>query len=158
MVVVIIISLSGIAIGRPPYYGCILLVLLGLDPLCIASKEMVTSRVFHDLKNAMFMCLKCTHPNVFSWQDHFSDVLERMKIGMPKEILNQNTFCNGERKRILLSEKEVMPPTINDPMCVSLAHERAVIIVSERVRFLLENVWGILSWLLENHWSPCLVL
>ena len=72
----------------------------------------------------MFLCLKCVHLCALLCQDHLSVLLERMKIGTPKEILNQNTFCNGESKRMLLSKKEVMPSTVNDAMCGSLAHER----------------------------------
>lgn len=55
-------SLATIAKRRPPYYGRILPVLLGLGPPGSAIEVMHASGANHALRNAFLTCLKCTHP------------------------------------------------------------------------------------------------
>lgn len=59
---ILLFSLSAIARKRPPYYGRILPVLLGLDPPTSVIEGMHISGPQHALKNALLACLKCTHP------------------------------------------------------------------------------------------------
>jgi len=55
------ISLATIAKKRPPCYGRILPVLLGLDPSNSVIEGMHGYGAHHALKNAFLTCLKCNH-------------------------------------------------------------------------------------------------
>lgn len=96
VVIVLIKSLSAIAKKRPSFYGRILPVLLGLDPLSSSVKTGHVSGVHHALKNAFVSCLKCTHPGAVPWRDRLVGTLREMKAGgLAEEALQQLSVGNS---------------------------------------------------------------
>ncbi|KAL4557934.1 hypothetical protein LXL04_036129 [Taraxacum kok-saghyz] len=96
VVIVLIKSLSAIAKKRPAFYGRILPVLLGLDPLSTAVKAGHVSGVHHALKNAFLSCLKCTHPGAVPWRDRLVGSLREMKAGdLAEEALQELSRGNS---------------------------------------------------------------
>lgn len=96
VVIVLIKSLSTIAKKRPSFYGRILPVLLGLDPLSSSVKAGHVSGVHHALKNAFLSCLKCTHPGAVPWRDRLVGSLREMKAGgLAEEALQQLSRGNS---------------------------------------------------------------
>ncbi|XP_074592779.1 uncharacterized protein LOC141848631 isoform X2 [Curcuma longa] len=82
MVIVLIKSLSAIAVKRPSFYGRILPILLGLDPAI----SVVSARVpgsHHALKIAFVACLKCTHSSAEPWRARLTEALKAIDTGEP---------------------------------------------------------------------------
>ncbi|KAG5060451.1 hypothetical protein JHK87_001480 [Glycine soja] len=63
VIIVLIKSLSAIAIDRPAFYGRILPVLLSLEPSSSVVNGVSVSATHFALKNAFLTCSKCTHPS-----------------------------------------------------------------------------------------------
>ncbi|XP_012087848.1 uncharacterized protein LOC105646588 isoform X2 [Jatropha curcas] len=96
VIIVLINSLATIAKRRPPYYGRILPVLLGLGPSGSSIEVMHASGANLALKNAFLTCLKCTHPGAAPWRDRLAGSLKEMKAGgLAEEALCQNFKSNG---------------------------------------------------------------
>lgn len=111
VVVVLINSLSAIARKRPPYYGRILPVLLGLDPPTSVIEGMHISGPQHALKNALLACLKCTHPGASPWRDRLVGALKEMEAGdLAENALKQFSKANGN-----VEEKDDMPAKEEKP-------------------------------------------
>ncbi|KAH9736536.1 HEAT repeat-containing protein [Citrus sinensis] len=111
VVVVLINSLSAIARKRPPYYGRILPVLLGLDPPTSVIEGMHISGPQHALKNALLACLKCTHPGASPWRDRLAGALKEMEAGdLAENALKQFSKANGN-----VEEKDDMPAKEEKP-------------------------------------------
>eukprot|EP00257_Ricinus_communis_P020865 XP_015580215.1 uncharacterized protein LOC8265046 isoform X1 [Ricinus communis] len=81
VIIVLINSLATIAKKRPPYYGRILPVLLGLGPSGSGIEVMHAPGSNHALENAFLTCLKCTHPGAAPWRDRLIGALREMKAG-----------------------------------------------------------------------------
>lgn len=112
VVVVLINSLSAIARKRPPYYGRILPVLLGLDPPTSVIEGMHISGPQHALKNALLACLKCTHPGASPWRDRLVGALKEMEAGdLAESALKQFSKANGN-----VEEKDDMPAKEEKPL------------------------------------------
>ncbi|KAL3617508.1 hypothetical protein CASFOL_037829 [Castilleja foliolosa] len=92
--VVLIKSLSSVAMKRPVFYGRILPVLLGLDSSSSAGKGMHLAGVHHALKNAFEACLNCSHPGAAPWQERLVSALKDIKFGKPTEQLPNETSEN----------------------------------------------------------------
>ncbi|KAL9428787.1 hypothetical protein AB3S75_030720 [Citrus x aurantiifolia] len=111
VVVVLINSLSAIARKRPPYYGRILPVLLGLDPPTSVIEGMHISGPQHALKNALLACLKCTHPGASPWRDRLVGALKEMEAGdLAENAIKQFSKANGN-----VEEKDDMPAKEEKP-------------------------------------------
>ncbi|XP_043816322.1 uncharacterized protein LOC110622332 isoform X2 [Manihot esculenta] len=96
VIVVLINSLATIAKKRPPYYGRILPVLLGLGPSSSGIEVMNASGANHALKSAFLTCLKCTHPGASPWRDRLVGALREMKAGgVADEALHHILKING---------------------------------------------------------------
>ncbi|WCJ28032.1 HEAT repeat-containing protein [Euphorbia peplus] len=96
VIIVLINSLATVAKRRPPYYGRILPVLLGLGPSGAAIEVMHVSGANHALKNAFLTCLKCTHPGAAPWRDRLVGALKEMKAGgVAEDVLHQILKSNG---------------------------------------------------------------
>ncbi|KAG6527451.1 hypothetical protein ZIOFF_009553 [Zingiber officinale] len=90
MVIVLIKSLSAIAVKRPSFYGRILPILLGLDPaISVVSAQVPGSH--HALKNAFIACLKCTHSSAEPWRARLTEALKAIDTG---ESIDQATKKN----------------------------------------------------------------
>ncbi|KAJ9185363.1 hypothetical protein P3X46_005005 [Hevea brasiliensis] len=90
VIVVLINGLATIAKKRPPYYGRILPVLLGLGPSGSGIEVMHASGANHALKSAFLTCLKCTHPGAAPWRDRLVGALRELKAGgVAEEALHQ---------------------------------------------------------------------
>ncbi|CAK7343924.1 unnamed protein product [Dovyalis caffra] len=104
------LSLATIAKKRPPYYGRILSVLLGLDSSNSVIEGMHGYGARHALKNAFLTCLKCNHLGAAPWRDRLVGALREMKAGgLAEEALHQILKSNGsveEVKEDLLVAKE----------------------------------------------------
>ncbi|OVA02697.1 Protein of unknown function DUF3453 [Macleaya cordata] len=89
-IIVLINSLSTIAIKRPAFYGRILPVLLGLDPSSSLNKGVQVTGVHHALKKAFLSCLKCTHPGAAPWCDRLVGAMKDMKAGeLAEQVVHQ---------------------------------------------------------------------
>lgn len=109
MIIVLVNSLATIAKKRPPCYGRILPVLLGLDPSNSVIEGMHGYGAHHALKNAFLSCLKCNHLGAAPWRDRLVGVLKEMKAGELAEEVLQVLRSNGsveEAKEDLLVAKE----------------------------------------------------
>lgn len=109
MIIVLVNSLATIAKKRPPCYGRILPVLLGLDPSNSVIEGMHGYGAHHALKNAFLTCLKCNHLGAAPWRDRLVGVLKEMKAGELAEEALQVLRSNGsveEAKEDLLVAKE----------------------------------------------------
>lgn len=109
MIIVLVNSLATIAKKRPPCYGRILPVLLGLDPSNSVIEGMHGYGAHHALKNAFLTCLKCNHLGAAPWRDRLVGVLKEMKAGELAEEVLQVLRSNGsveEAKEDLLVAKE----------------------------------------------------
>lgn len=109
MIIVLVNSLATIAKKRPPCYGRILPVLLGLDPSNSVIEGMHGYGAHHALKNAFLSCLKCNHLGAAPWRDRLVGVLKEMKAGELAEEALQVLRSNGsveEAKEDLLVAKE----------------------------------------------------
>lgn len=109
MIIVLVNSLATIAKKRPPCYGRILPVLLGLDPSNSVIEGMHGYGAHHALKNAFLTCLKCNHLGAAPWRDRLVGVLKEMKAGELAEEVLQVLRSNGsveEPKEDLLVAKE----------------------------------------------------
>lgn len=91
VIIVIINSLAAIAKKRPPLYGRILPVLLGLDPNCESGKGGQVASVQHALKTAFLAFLKCTHPGAMAWRDRLLVALRAMNAGEVAEQVVRQT-------------------------------------------------------------------
>lgn len=79
VIIVLIKSLSAIAIDRPTFYGRILPVLLSLEPSSSVVNGVCVSAAHLALKNAFLACSKCSHPNAAPWRDRLADALKEMQ-------------------------------------------------------------------------------
>ncbi|XP_065852529.1 uncharacterized protein [Euphorbia lathyris] len=96
VIIVLINSLATVAKRRPPYYGRILPVLLGLGPSGSVNEVMRASGANHALRNAFLTCLKCTHPGATPWRDRLVGALREMKAeGAAEDVLCQILKSNG---------------------------------------------------------------
>ncbi|KAE9600841.1 hypothetical protein Lal_00011244 [Lupinus albus] len=79
VVIVLIKSLSAIAIDRPAFYGRILPVLLSLEPSSSVVNGYRVTAAHLSLKNAFLTCSKCTHPSAAPWRERLADALKEMQ-------------------------------------------------------------------------------
>lgn len=93
IIIVLINSLTAIAMKRPLLYGRILPVLLGLDPSWCIIKGLQVSGIHHALKKAFMTFLKCTHPGAAPWHDRLVDALKGLDAGE----LRAQTNCQVEK-------------------------------------------------------------
>ncbi|KAJ4850033.1 hypothetical protein Tsubulata_040849 [Turnera subulata] len=126
VIIVIINSLVTIVKRRPPYYGRILPVLLGLDPSNSVIEGMHGYGAKHALKNAFLTCLKCSHQGAAPWRDRLVGALKGMKAGeLAEEALHQVFQSNGiveERKedmQVPKEEKRIIPGKLNSKRTVA---------------------------------------
>ncbi|WOL01913.1 hypothetical protein Cni_G10632 [Canna indica] len=91
IVIVLIKSLSAIAMKRPSFYGRILPVLLGLDPSISVVQRVRIPGAHHALKNAFVACLKCTHSSAEPWRVRLVEALKAIDAG---ELVDQATNKN----------------------------------------------------------------
>ncbi|XP_050236923.1 uncharacterized protein LOC126686734 isoform X2 [Mercurialis annua] len=102
VIVVLINSLATIANKRPPYYGRILSVLLGLGSTGSDTEIMRASGANLALKNAFLTCLKCIHPGAAPWRDRLIGALSKMKAGGLTDealrLISKNTGSTEEEE------------------------------------------------------------
>nr|KYP44821.1 Symplekin [Cajanus cajan] len=79
VIIVLIKSLSGIAIDRPAFYSRILPVLLSLEPSSSVVNGVCVTAAHLALKNAFLACSKCTHPSAAPWRDRLAGALKEMQ-------------------------------------------------------------------------------
>ncbi|CAH2074601.1 unnamed protein product [Thlaspi arvense] len=79
-IIVLINSLSSVALKRPANCGRILPVLLSLDPLSFL-KGVHAAAANLALKTVFLSCLKCTHPAAAPWKDRLNGALKEIEGG-----------------------------------------------------------------------------
>ncbi|TKY63502.1 Symplekin protein [Spatholobus suberectus] len=130
VIIVLIKSLSAIAIDRPAFYGRILPVLLSLEPSSSVVNGVCVSAAHLALKNAFLTCSKCTHPSAAPWRDRLAGALKEMQSeGKADLVFHLISASNGSIKR----EKDDQPviqegePAVNsfDSVHSNLARKRS---------------------------------
>lgn len=79
VIIVLIKSLSAIALDRPAFYGRTLPVLLSLEPSSSVVNGVCVSAAHLALKNAFLTCSKCTHPSAAPWRDRLAGALKEIE-------------------------------------------------------------------------------
>ncbi|KAK6943128.1 Symplekin/Pta1, N-terminal [Dillenia turbinata] len=121
VIIVLINTLSAIATKRPAFYGRVLPVLLGLDPLGSVIKGLHISGENHALKNAFLSCLKCTHPGAAPWRERLIGALREMKAGpLVEDALQQFCKVNGS-----MAEEENLAGKASDSVELSNGRKRS---------------------------------
>ncbi|KAL3038120.1 hypothetical protein AAZX31_01G111400 [Glycine max] len=106
VIIVLIKSLSAIAIDRPAFYGRILPVLLSLEPSSSVVNGVSVSATHFALKNAFLTCSKCTHPSAAPWRDRLAGALKELQSeGKADQVFHLISASNGTIER----EKDVQP-------------------------------------------------
>ncbi|RDX67389.1 Symplekin, partial [Mucuna pruriens] len=106
VIIVLIKSLSAIAIDRPAFYGRILPVLLSLEPSSSVVNGVCVSAAHLALKNAFLSCSKCTHPSATPWRDRLAGALKEMQSeGKADRVFHLISASNGSIER----EKDDQP-------------------------------------------------
>ncbi|KAJ1396171.1 Symplekin/Pta1, N-terminal [Sesbania bispinosa] len=106
VIIVVIKSLSAIAIDRPAFYGRILPVLLSLEPSSAVVNGVCVSAAHLALKNAFLTCSKCTHPSAAPWRDRLADALKEIQSeGKADQVFHLISASNGSIQR----EKDDIP-------------------------------------------------
>ncbi|XP_061369219.1 uncharacterized protein LOC133312088 isoform X2 [Gastrolobium bilobum] len=101
VIIVLIKSLSAIAINRPAFYGRILPVLLSLEPSSSVVNGVCVSAAHLALKNAFLACSKCTHPSAAPWRDRLADALNEMQSeGKEDRVFHLVSPSNGSIERV----------------------------------------------------------
>ncbi|XP_047333774.1 uncharacterized protein LOC124937540 isoform X2 [Impatiens glandulifera] len=95
MVIVLINSLSGIAMKRPAFFGRILPVLLDLDPSTAVIKGLSVNAEHLALRNAFISCLECTHPGAMPWRNRLVEALRTKSEGLAEEAIDPAYQTNG---------------------------------------------------------------
>ncbi|XP_057458504.1 uncharacterized protein LOC130749200 isoform X2 [Lotus japonicus] len=130
VIIVVIKSLSAIAINRPAFYGRILPVLLSLEPSSSVVNGVCVTAVHLALKNAFLSCSKCTHPSAAPWRDRLAGALKEMQSeGKADRVFHLISPSNGSIQR----EKDDQPvikeeePAVNssDSVHIKLARKRS---------------------------------
>lgn len=88
VVIVLIKSLSTIALRRPSFYGRILPVILGLDHSHSGIKGVLIG-ADNTLKKAFISLLQCTHPSATPWRDRLIGALRDKAGGLAEEGIHQ---------------------------------------------------------------------
>uniref|UniRef100_A0A6N2K7K1 Symplekin C-terminal domain-containing protein n=1 Tax=Salix viminalis TaxID=40686 RepID=A0A6N2K7K1_SALVM len=130
MIIVLVNSLATIAKKRPPYYGRILPVLLGLDPSNYVIEGMHGYGAHHALKNSFLTCLKCNHQGAAPWRDRLVGVLSEMKAGkLAEEALHQVLRSNGSveeaKEDLLVAQEEKISIKSSDGIPNNSARKRS---------------------------------
>ncbi|KAL1368636.1 hypothetical protein HN51_022800 [Arachis hypogaea] len=106
VIIVLIKSLSAIAIDRPTFYGRILPVLLNLEPPSTVVNGVSVTAAHLALKNAFLTCSKCTHPSAAPWRDRLAGALKEMQSdGKADQVFHLISDINGSLEK----EKDVQP-------------------------------------------------
>ncbi|KAK7287499.1 hypothetical protein RIF29_00779 [Crotalaria pallida] len=116
VVIVLIKSLSAIAIDRPAFYGRILPVLLSLEPSSSVVNGVCVKAAHLALKNAFLTCSKCTHPSAAPWRDRLADALKEMQSeGKADRVFQIISASNGiiEREENDQPVVKVEEPAVN---------------------------------------------
>ncbi|KAL2337748.1 hypothetical protein Fmac_012194 [Flemingia macrophylla] len=130
VIIVLIKSLSGIAIDRPAFYSRILPVLLSLEPSSSVVNGVCVSAAHLALKNAFLACSKCTHPSAAPWRDRLAGALKEMQSeGKAEKVFHLISASNGSTEREnddqpVITEEE---PAVNsrDSLNSNLARKRS---------------------------------
>ncbi|XP_011006560.1 PREDICTED: uncharacterized protein LOC105112532 isoform X2 [Populus euphratica] len=129
MIIVLVNSLAMIAKKRPPCYGRILPVLLGLDPSNSVIEGMHGYGAHHALKNAFLTCLKCNHLGAAPWRDRLVGVLKEMKAGELAEEALQVFRSNGSveetKEDFLVAQEEKLSIKSSDGIPNNSARKRS---------------------------------
>ncbi|WJX49040.1 hypothetical protein P8452_35527 [Trifolium repens] len=111
VIIVLIKSLSAIAIDRPAFYGRILPVLLSLEPSSSVVNGVCVSAVHLALKKAFLTCTKCTHPSAAPWRDRLAGALKEMQSeGKADQVFHPISASNGS----ILQREEDYHPVIKE--------------------------------------------
>nr|XP_027191107.1 symplekin isoform X2 [Cicer arietinum] len=95
-IIVLIKSLSAIAIDRPAFYSRILPVLLSLEPSSSVVNGVCVSAAHLALKKAFLTCTKCTHPSAAPWRDRLGGALKEMQSeGKADQVFHAISASNG---------------------------------------------------------------
>ncbi|CAI8601039.1 unnamed protein product [Vicia faba] len=96
VIIVLIKSLSAIAIDRPAFYGRILPVLLSLKPSSSVVNGVCVSAAHLALKKAFLTCTKCTHPSAAPWRERLAGALKEMQSeGKADQVFQPISASNG---------------------------------------------------------------
>ncbi|XP_061955032.1 uncharacterized protein LOC133677183 isoform X2 [Populus nigra] len=129
MIIVLVNSLATIAKKRPPCYGRILPVLLGLDPSNSVIEGMHGYGAHHALKNAFLTCLKCNHLGAAPWRDRLVGVLKEMKAGELAEealqVLRSNGSVEEAKEDFLVAQEEKLSIKSSDGIPNNSARKRS---------------------------------
>lgn len=129
MIIVLVNSLATIAKKRPPCYGRILPVLLGLDPSNSVIEGMHGYGAHHALKNAFLTCLKCNHLGAAPWRDRLVGVLKEMKAGELAEealqVLRSNGSVEEAKEDFLVAQEEKLLIKSSDGIPNNSARKRS---------------------------------
>ncbi|XP_045833807.1 symplekin isoform X2 [Trifolium pratense] len=111
VIIVLIKSLSAIAIDRPAFYGRILPVLLSLEPSSSVVSGVCVSAAHLALKKAFLTCTKCTHPSAAPWRDRLAGALKEMQSeGKADQVFHPISASNGS----ILQREEDYHPVIKE--------------------------------------------
>ncbi|CAL0329563.1 unnamed protein product [Lupinus luteus] len=117
VVIVLIKSLSAIAIDRPAFYGRILPVLLSLEPSSSVVNGYRVTAAHLSLKNAFLTCSKCTHPSAAPWRERLADALKEMQSeGKADQVFHIIISPSKESMEIEKDDQPIIKkeePTVN---------------------------------------------
>ncbi|XP_050893645.1 uncharacterized protein LOC127100478 isoform X2 [Lathyrus oleraceus] len=117
VIIVLIKSLSAIAIDRPAFYGRILPVLLSLEPSSSVVNGVCVSAAHHALKKAFLTCTKCTHPSAAPWRERLAGALKEMQSeGKADQVFQPISASNGS----ILPREDYQPVIKEEDAAVSL--------------------------------------
>lgn len=112
VIIVLIKSLSAIAIERPAFYGRILPVLLSLEPSTSVVNGVCVSAAHLALKKAFLTCTECTHPSAAPWRDRLAGALKEMQSeGKADQVFHPISASN---ESILQREEDYQPVIIKE--------------------------------------------
>ncbi|XP_058729093.1 uncharacterized protein LOC131601326 isoform X2 [Vicia villosa] len=117
VIIVLIKSLSAIAIDRPAFYGRILPVLLSLEPSSSVVNGVCVSAAHLALKKAFLTCTKCTHPSAAPWRERLAGALKEMQSeGKADQVFQPISASNGST----LPSEDYQPVIKEEDAAVSL--------------------------------------